>query len=291
MFKPKKMFGQNFLIDGNVVAKIVRVAGLSINDEVWEIGAGKGVLTAELLKTGCSLTCFEIDRDLITLLRKQFGQEITLIAEDVLKADWDKIFQRMREKKEDNPKVTIVANIPYYITSPLLYKITDYAQYFAKIIIMLQREFAERLTAKPGSKSYGVMSLRIQYFFEVQKVFRVPRHLFRPEPAVDSEVVKLVPREKREQFTEPDLFWKLIETAFHSRRKTLKNNLSTILSKEELQTLSGLIAIHSSDEKHETVITLDKPLKFDLRDRGESLDEKDFINLYRLVRHARKLNN
>jgi 16S rRNA (adenine1518-N6/adenine1519-N6)-dimethyltransferase len=276
------MFGQNFLIDRNIAAKIVRLADVSEGDNVWEIGAGKGILTVELLKTGCQLTCFEIDRDLISDLRERFGERITLITEDVLRADWQKVFSASGGKR-----VKIIANIPYNITSPLLYKITKHIGYFAQICIMVQREVAERITASPGVKSYGVMSIRIQHSFRVRKLFSVSRHLFRPQPQVDSEVIELVPRLDRMEPEDPALYWQIIEASFQARRKTLKNNLSNILTTEEIELLSKLTANRSLEELSRLGIRLDKPLSFDLGNRGESLDEEDFSNLYRIIRTVR----
>jgi|SRR5690554_2942598 16S rRNA (adenine1518-N6/adenine1519-N6)-dimethyltransferase len=282
-FQPKRMFGQNFLIDRNIAAKIVRLAGLTENDIVWEIGPGRGILTTELLKIGCRLICYEIDRDLIPGLRERFGERITLITEDVLRADWREVYS-----ETEGQRVKIVANIPYNITSPLLYKITENIGYFEKICIMVQREVAERITASPGIKSYGVMSIRIQHSFQVKKLFSVSRHLFRPQPNVDSEVIELIPRSDRVEPEDPILYWQIIEASFQSRRKTLKNNLGNILSSSELERVSKLTSNRSVEELTSLGIRLDKPLNFDLGSRGESLDEKDFSNLYRIIRAIRQ---
>lgn len=283
MFKPKKMFGQNFLIDKNIAAKIVNLAHIKKGDLVWEIGPGKGILTDELLKKGCQLTCFEIDRDLIPLLSEKYGDKIYLVAEDVLRTNWDRLLAKTEQSKSTKHEISIVANIPYNITSPLLYKVTRYADFFRSIVIMVQKEFAERLVSSPGTKNYGVLSLKVQYNFAVKKLFKVPRHLFIPEPGVDSEVIKLLPRADKNEIEDLELFWKIVEAAFMSRRKTLKNNLGNLLSKQSLQNLTAIIEKRRSATLTESA-SAEKPLCFDLNSRGESLDEKAFIDLYHLIR-------
>lgn len=283
MFKPKKMFGQNFLIDKNIAAKIANLADIKKGDLVWEIGPGKGILTDELLKKGCQLTCFEIDRDLIPLLSEKYGDKIYLVAEDVLRTNWDRLLAKTEQSKSTKHEISIVANIPYNITSPLLYKVTRYADFFRSIVIMVQKEFAERLVSSPGTKNYGVLSLKVQYNFAVKKLFKVPRHLFIPEPGVDSEVIKLLPRADKNEIEDLELFWKIVEAAFMSRRKTLKNNLGNLLSKQSLQNLTAIIEKRRSATLTESA-SAEKPLCFDLNSRGESLDEKAFIDLYHLIR-------
>lgn len=290
MFRPKKMFGQNFLTDKNIAGKIVKSAGIHKGDIVWEIGAGQGILTEQLLKTGCSLICFEIDRELISFLQKEYSDKITLVPKDILKTDWQKLINQHRGEGESFEKINMVANIPYNITSPLLYKLTDYAAFFRRIILMLQKEVAERLTATPGTKSYGVLSLKVQHHFKVSRLFRVPRHLFRPQPSVDSVVVNMIPRADSQQFNDPEYFWQIVETAFSSRRKTLKNNLSKMLSKQELQMLDRLMQDGNNNQKLPDFFEHGEPLDFDLTSRGESLDEKDFCTLYHLIEHVRNLS-
>jgi len=287
-FRPKRSLGQNFLIDKNIAVNIVKSAQINKDEEIWEIGSGKGILTEELLKTGGRLTCFEIDKDLISLLKDRFNDRIELIPQDVLKADWDEIIQNIERRQLQKPQIALVANIPYNITSPLLYKISDYSEYFKIVVMMIQREVADRLTAYPGNKNYGVLTLKVQYYFSVKKLFKVPRHLFRPQPTVDSEVIRLINIKDKEDLDQPDLFWQIVETAFHSRRKTLRNNLSSILDKEELKILTE--SLQKGDSKS---ILLNKKIenlqKYDLSSRGESLDEKDFSDLYHRIRIIRNI--
>ena len=289
MFKAKKMFGQNFLIDRNVAAKIVKMAELEDGEQVWEIGPGKGILTEELLSTGCHLTCFEIDRELIPQLEKRFGKRINLISQDVLRVNWAEIIYQLEKDEKINSKIVMVANIPYNITSPLLYKITEYARHFSRIVLMIQKEVAERLVSSPGTKNYGVLSLKVQFHFTVKKLFRVQPHLFRPQPTVESVVIKLIPREDSEEICDLKFFWQIVEAAFHLRRKTLKNNLGSILTRQEIELLNGLIERGSITTSGSSNPEHKKPLRFNLSSRGESLDEKDFIDLYHLIRTIRSL--
>ncbi|MBW6515382.1 MAG: 16S rRNA (adenine(1518)-N(6)/adenine(1519)-N(6))-dimethyltransferase RsmA [Candidatus Cloacimonetes bacterium] len=286
MFKPKRALGQNFLIDKNIAANIVKSAEIEKDEEVWEIGPGKGILTEELIKAGSRLTCFEIDRDLIPWLKDRFNDSINLIPQDVLKANWAEILSNIERLKNERSQIVLVANIPYNITSPLLYKLSDYADYFRIIVLMLQKEVADRLTASAGSKSYGVLTLKVQYNFKVKKLFKVPRHLFRPQPKVDSEVIRLIKREDKEDIRNPDLFWQIVETAFHLRRKTLKNNLSAILSKQELQFLTEIFEANDNQEGKQNKETKSHH-KYNLSRRGESLDEKDFVDLYHHINNIR----
>ncbi len=290
IFKAKKKFGQNFLIDKNIAAKIVAAADLRKNDEVWEIGSGKGILTEKLLKTGCRLTCFEIDRDLISLLEDKFSGEIQLIPHDVFKADWEKLFEAIEKRSGRKPRITIVANIPYNITSPLIYRLTAKSEFFKAIVLMIQKEVAERIIASPGNKDYGLLSLRVQYHFNVKRLFNVPPHLFRPQPEVISSVIKMIPRKQKIILSDPNLFWRIVEAAFHHRRKTLKNNLRSILSQQELQVLTELMEKRNSINESISQDAGIERIKFNLTNRGETLDEKDYLDLYHLIRNIRKLN-
>ncbi len=269
---PKKKFGQNFLIDKNITRKIAAAGELKKNDIVWEIGPGRGILTEELLKTGASVTAFEIDDDLIPQLEQKFSTAANfhLLHQDILTADWSKLFG------EAENKITIVANIPYNITSPLLRKITQHREMFHRIVLMIQKEVAERIISLPGNKTYGVLSLKVQHYFTVKKIMKVPPHLFIPKPNVDSMVISLTPYQNSFKPDNEQLFWQIVESGFHSRRKTLKNNLLNILSKDELEQLRLLLEEQENNDK------------FSLSSRGEILDEKDYILLYNLIRSIRK---
>ncbi len=254
MFKYKKKLGQHFLRDKNIARKIIQIADIQENESVWEIGPGKGILTEELIRYKCDLTAFEIDKELIQTLQARFNKQVKLINQDILKTVWESFFSK--------GKIKIVSNLPYQITSPFLFKVASYSNKFSRIVIMIQKEVAQRLNAKVGTKEYGVLTLKMQYYFNIKYEFTVKPHLFYPPPKVDSAVIKLIPRINIPEIEDEPLFWKIIETSFRNRRKMLRNNLKTILSAEDLMKLSE---------------------NFDLTLRGESLTESEFIKLYNLI--------
>ena len=253
-FHHKKKLGQHFLKDKNIVRKIVQIADIKPDDHVWEIGPGKGILTEELLDRNCILTAFEIDETLFPILEEKFSNKINLFKEDVLKANWKQLLP--------NEKVKIVANLPYQITSPFLFKIVEYEEHFSKIVIMIQREVAKRIKAKVGSKDYGILTLKMQFYFDVSYEFTVKSHLFNPKPKVDSAVISLSPRKERPEIEDEKYLWRIVETSFRNRRKMLRNNLKEILNAEQIAELSD---------------------DFDLSKRGETFTESDFIKLYKRI--------
>jgi len=251
-FQHKKKFGQNFLNDKNIIRKIVDAAEVTSTDHVWEIGPGMGILTEELLSRTKTLTAFEIDADLFPILEKKFGNRINLIKRDVLKADWNTIL---------TSNLKIVANIPYQITSPLLFKIMNFHQFFSSVTLMIQKEVGERLIAKPGTKDYGILTVKTGLYFQIKKLFIVKAHLFTPVPKVDSLVIQLTPRKDIPEISNHSYFWQLVELSFRNRRKMLKNNILPLVSSDHHEKLSELSGI-------------------DLSRRGESLTEKEFLDLY-----------
>lgn len=253
----KKELGQHFLTDRNIAEKIARYGEIKPADNVWEIGPGRGILTRELLQLSKNLTAFEIDEELYPELEHKFGKEIRLIKQDVLKADWDAILP------ED--KIRIVANIPYQITSPLIMKMINFRQHLNKIVIMIQREVAERLKAVCGTKAYSFLSIKTQFYFEVKYEFTVKPHLFFPPPKIDSAVVSLIPRETIPELEDEAEFWKVVDTSFRSRRKTLRNNLKYILPLEKVKELEIKTGI-------------------ELSRRAETLSIPEFVSLYNSIR-------
>ena len=258
-FQPKKSLGQHFLVDKNIVRKIVKIANIKPDDCVWEIGPGKGNLTEELLNRNCNLTAFEIDDKLYPILEDKFSNKLNLIKEDVLKADWKKLFP--------NEKVKIVANLPYQITSPFLFKVVKFSKHFSKIVIMIQKEVAQRIKAKVGSKDYGILTFKMQFYFDVSYEFTVKSHLFYPKPKVDSAVISLIPRKEKPAIEDDKFFWRIVETSFRNRRKMLRNNLKEILNTEQIEELSD---------------------DFDLSKRGETFTESEFIKLYEEIERIKK---
>lgn len=261
MNKPKKSLGQHFLTDKNIVRKIVGIADIQAEDIVWEVGPGKGILTEALLQTGCDLTAFEIDEKLYPLLEEKYSNKLKLIKKDILKTDWEDYFPK--------EKVKIVANLPYQITSPFLFKVVTFAEKFSQIVIMIQKEVAQRINAKRGTKDYSILTLKMQFYFDVSYGFTVKPHLFYPKPKVDSAVIKLNPRKDKPEIADEKFFWKIVETAFRNRRKMLRNNLKEILSSEQMERISA---------------------EFDLSRRGETFCEQEFVELYHQIQQFIKIS-
>jgi 16S rRNA (adenine1518-N6/adenine1519-N6)-dimethyltransferase len=246
---PKKKFSQNFLIDNDVVKDIVNSANIKENDIVWEIGPGLGALTDELIKKDITLTIFEIDKDIYNIIKSKYNKA-KIINADILKINW---------KDEINElKINIISNLPYQITSPFLYKLTENIDNINSVVVMLQKEVANRLCAKPGKKEYGFLTIKTQFYFNTTKLFDVPAYKFNPIPKIDSTVIKLLPRKDIPQIIDDLSFWKLVEKAFSAKRKTLKNNLK------------------------DTYPSIINNTNIDLNRRAETLSENEFIDLYNL---------
>jgi 16S rRNA (adenine1518-N6/adenine1519-N6)-dimethyltransferase len=256
--RPLKQFGQHFLTDNDIADRIVAAADIRQNEPVWEIGPGKGVLTGRIIRQTDRLTAFEIDHRLAKLLQDRFGAELKLINRDILALNWKELQEQ--ENTDHEKKIKLVSNLPYQITSPVLYKIEEHAGQFSLVVLMLQKEVADRLTAVPGSKAYGVLTLKIRYAFEVEKLFEVPPEAFSPPPKVHSSVIRLRPRQDKPVLKSLDTYRKIIQTAFVRRRKTLRNNLCTLFSAEELA-------------------QLEKQSGIDFSRRGETIAEGEFVHL------------
>ncbi len=221
-FRFKKRLGQNFLVDKNILDKIIASAQLPADSYVIEIGTGIGTLTFELANRCKQVVTFEIDEELVQIFDQyNTAKNIHQVLGDALKLDWQKALQKTGW--QDEP-VSLVANLPYYITSPLIMMAFESQIPFDEIVIMVQKEVADRIRAKPGTKAYGLLTLAIQYYAEVQFVTTVPRRAFMPAPEVDSAVIKLVPHKTRPDIDDTVLFT-VMRQAFAQRRKTLKNAL------------------------------------------------------------------
>lgn len=253
-----KALGQNFLNQPEIAGRIVELAAIQPGELVWEIGPGLGILTRALLARGARVRAIELDRRLEAPLRKEFGDAIDLAMGDVLSLDWE------QELARNSQPLKLVANIPYNITSPLLAKLEQHHQSFLSATLMVQREVAQRICAGPGTKAYGVMTLRLRRIFDARVLMDIPRHNFTPVPNVDSAVLSLKPRQVHALIPDLDKYLKLIELAFSHRRKTLRNNLAAILDKEGLQRVQAASGI-------------------DLSRRGETLSEAEFIALSALL--------
>lgn len=221
--RPRKRFGQNFLVDENILSKIVEAAQLAPSDVVLEVGPGLGALTAALAARAAQVVAVELDRDLLPVLQATVGEvpNLRLVQGDILDLSLDDLLPP--EAKE----FKVVANLPYYITSPVLLKFLNAARPWTRLVLMVQREVAERLIAPPGSKEYGSLTISVQFFAEARVVARAPRTAFFPPPEVDSAVVALAARP--EPFPPGrlrDTFFSVVRAGFNQRRKTLRRALS-----------------------------------------------------------------
>lgn len=219
----KKSFGQNFLIDDNILQGIVDSANVTSEDTIVEIGPGLGNLTHYILEKGAKVIAFEIDNDMIDILKDRFANNTNLdiVKQDILKVDMEEYF--------DNKKVKIIANLPYYITTPIIFKLLEYRKNIDSITIMIQKEVADRIAALPCSKDYGVLTINTNYMADIKRIFNVPNTSFIPAPNVTSSVIQIVPNEEKEKalgIKDEEMFKELIKKAFSARRKKLSNSLS-----------------------------------------------------------------
>lgn len=226
-FTFKKSLGQNFLVDLNILENIVYEAGVTKETGVIEIGPGIGSLTEHLALHAKKVVAFEIDQRLIPVLNDtlQAYEHVHVIHEDILEAD---LPQTIQTYFSDVEEVRVVANLPYYITTPILLKLLESRLSIASITIMIQKEVATRMAAEPNSKNYGSLSIAVQYYTEAEVVMDVPKTVFMPQPNVDSSVLHLELREKPPvEVEDEEQFFNLVRASFVNRRKTLLNNLAS----------------------------------------------------------------
>lgn len=228
--KAKKSLGQNFLIDTAVVDKIIEAGEISEKDNVVEIGPGQGFLTRALVCRAGRVLAIEKDEELARFCQNSFkAPNLEILAGDVLEVDWKEIL-----KEKDFPQFKLIANIPYYITGKILRLFLENSFQPSALVLMVQKEVAQRICAKPGK--LGILSLSVQYFGEPELVEIVPREKFNPVPDVDSAILKIVVKnENRLSPEEEKKFFKLIKVGFSSPRKTLVNNLSAGLQKDKVE--------------------------------------------------------
>ena len=238
----RKRFGQNFLVDDQIISRIVATISPKKSDNIVEIGPGKGALTFPLLQNLDHLSVIEIDRDLISLLKLKKQDKLTIYEADALKFDYGLISDNLR----------IVGNLPYNISSPLLFRLLSSKNQIIDMTFMLQKEVVDRIVASHGSKTYGRISVMMQAFFKVESMFTVPKESFDPQPKIESAILYLKTRTK--PLTENiKLLEKIVKISFSQRRKTLKNCLKSILIQEQT--------------------------KIDLSQRAEMLSVENFITL------------
>ena len=254
---PKKSLGQNFLKDENIARKIISSLNLKSEDHILEIGSGTGILTRYLVETAAKVVAVEIDKNLAQQLFIQVDSATNLLLhnDDILKISFEEILAGHQNWK-------VVANLPYHITSPVLFKLFKQRHFFDNATLMVQKEVAKRIVGKPGTKDYGILSVFSQFYAEPKILFNVSKHVFFPKPDVTSAVVRL--EFKKADFInkqEEALFRKVVKGAFNQRRKMLRNSLLAI-----------------SDLN----INLEQ-IRFDLKQRPEQLSVTDFIELTKQI--------
>lgn len=271
-FNFQKKFGQNFLIDTHVLEKIISSAGVTQEDFVLEIGPGIGTMTQYLCESAREVVAVEIDQNLIPILQDTLGayDNVTVINEDILKLDIAKL---ARERNGGNP-IKVVANLPYYITTPIIMGLFESHVPIESITVMVQKEVADRMQVGPGTKDYGALSLAVQYYAKPEIVANVPPNCFMPRPNVGSAVIRLTRHDTVPVDVEDEkLMFAIIRASFNQRRKTLANGLSNApgirLSKEEIQ---------------ESITELGVPVTI----RGEALTLQQFAELSNIIRHKIK---
>lgn len=265
--RPRKRLGQNFLMDIHAIDKIVRIAGITGEDTVVEIGAGLGVMTARIAGKAGRVIALEIDGSMVTILKEELKdfENVNIIETDVLRYDFS---SPLRQDGLAFPpgRIKIIGNIPYNISSPILFHLLDYRTHIDSMVLMLQKEVADRISASPGTKAYGTLSVILSMYFETSKEFSVPAGCFYPPPRIDSAVIRMAVRENPCISLESGSFFQqVVRAAFGKRRKTLINNLrySPILTRFP----GGDIAA-----------VLDR-LGIDGRRRGETLTVEEFGRL------------
>ena len=267
-FNFQKKFGQNFLIDTHVLDKIIRESGVSKDDMVIEIGPGIGTMTQYLCENAREVVAIEIDKNLIPILEDTLSSydNVTVINEDVLKVD----IKKLAEEKNGGRPIKVVANLPYYITTPIIMGLFESHVPIDSITIMVQKEVADRMQEGPGSKEYGALSLAVQYYAKPEIVAIVPPNCFMPRPNVGSAVIRLTRHEKPPvEVKDEGFMFNLIRASFNQRRKTLVNGLTnaSFLSVTKEQVAEAL-------EKMELSATI----------RGEALSLEQFAQLSNILK-------
>ncbi|HIZ78263.1 MAG TPA: 16S rRNA (adenine(1518)-N(6)/adenine(1519)-N(6))-dimethyltransferase RsmA [Candidatus Lachnoclostridium stercorigallinarum] len=268
----QKRFGQNFLVDTHVLDKIIQAAGLTKEDMVLEIGPGIGTMTQYLAENAGRVMAVEIDSNLIPILEETLKDydNVTVINEDILKVD----VKALAEEHNGGRPIKVVANLPYYITTPIIMGLFESRVPIENITVMVQKEVAERMQAGPGTKNYGALSLAVQYYAEPYIVANVPPNCFIPRPSVGSAVIRLTRHEKMPvEVKDEKLMFALIRASFNQRRKTLQNSLSNSgelsFSKEEIGRAIEKMGLSSSV-------------------RGEALTLEQFAGLADVLREGRE---
>ncbi|MCL5459104.1 16S rRNA (adenine(1518)-N(6)/adenine(1519)-N(6))-dimethyltransferase RsmA [Loigolactobacillus coryniformis] len=271
----KKSLGQNFLTEPTILRQIASAAELTTADDVLEIGPGIGSLTEQLAQNTHQVLALEIDQRLLPILADTLApyDNVTVLNQDVLKSD---LATLIREHFDGQHKVKVVANLPYYITTPILLRLLESGVVFDQIVVMMQKEVAERLAAAPGSKAYGSLSVAVQYQMTVKLAFIVPKTVFVPQPNVDSAIVSLTRHVTPPAVaTDEKVFARLVRGSFAQRRKSLWNNLTALYGKDAT-TKAALTEVLAAE-------------KIDPGIRGERLSVTDFVRLANAISANDKL--
>ena len=221
-FNFKKKFGQNFIVDENTIDSIINKANIDSDTLVIEIGPGAGALTYKLSKVAKNVLCYEIDTTLENILKSNLGDasNVDIIFDDFLKRDVKKDIAKYNYKK-----IYVVANLPYYVTTPIIVKLIEDDLNVSRIVVMVQKEVGDRFKANVGGKEYNSLSIFLNYYYDIKKVMDVSRNVFMPMPNVDSIVLSFDKKDETYHLEDKDVFFKLVRDSFKQKRKTIKNNL------------------------------------------------------------------
>ncbi len=249
----RRRLGQVFLVDRNIIDKIVNFASVTGGEWIVEIGSGRGDLTEALLEKEAKVIALEVDRNLVKELRKRFvlleGDRLFIYNVDFLKANLAKI----RQELGIDEKLKCVSNIPYYITTPILTKLIDERDNFSDIYLTVQKEVADRLVAESSTSEYGSLTVFISYFFEIERLFNISRNCFRPVPRVSSTFIRLKPRQAPPvRVDDLDTFFKIVRLSFGNRRKKLRNAIKILVGRESVGKVEEISGI-SLDRRGETL--------------------------------------
>ncbi len=256
--KARKRFGQNFLTDQSIILQIIQTIAVQKNDHIIEIGPGKGALTRHLLSACHNLDAIELDRDLIPLLKislATYSQKFNLINQDILTVNICEL------QKTDQQTIRIIGNLPYNISTPVLFHLMQYRNCIKDMFFMLQKEVVDRLAASPDNKSYGRLSIIMQYFFHIEKCFNVSPHAFNPAPKVDSAIVSLRPYDDLQKqhgmvLEDVEALKTVCQLAFGQRRKTLRNNFKKTFTTEQITKLEIEPSLRAENLKLQDFIKL-----------------------------------
>ncbi len=263
-FFVKKKFSQNFLLDENIISNIIKSAKIDKNTSVIEVGPGLGALTKDLLKSAKEVMAYEIDEDLIPILKDLFSdyENLNIIHKDILKVDIDRDIEAAFNKPS---RIVLVSNLPYHITTPIIMKILEESALIESMVLMMQYEVAKRITSQPNTKDYNALSIIIQHQSDSKYLFKVPKTVFNPQPKVDSAVIKIDRYHdligKNQDFNG---FYKFLHAAFKQRRKTFVNNIFSSYISVDKESFMNLLDKHHIDRQI----------------RAEALSLKEFIELY-----------